>query len=276
MNKKRKPPISVVMPAYNSEKYISEAIESILNQTYKNFEFIITNDGSTDKTLSIIKKYAKQDKRIKIINNEKNLGISPSLNNGVKASKGKYIAIMNHDDISLTTRFEEQIKHMEKHPEIGILGTFIETFDERGNVFIRKYPVKDSKIRKKIFFYSPLSHPSTIIRKEVFSEVGFYKERASPCEDVELYFRVGERYKLENLPKILLRYRIHKSTVTMRKTRLMEKKANWIRWKYRNSKAYHFGAKEFLYNLLHLISLYIIPTKFKSWVYLKLIQRKVK
>ncbi len=271
-----KPLISVIMPAYNGEKYLAEAIESILDQTYNNFEFIIINDGSTDKSLEIIKEYAKKDKRIKIINNNKNLGISLSLNKGVITGKGKYIAIMNQDDISLTKRFEEQIKFLEENPEVDIVGAAMETFDEEGDTFLRRYPLTNIKIRKKIWFYSPLAHPSIMVRKEVFKKVGLYRNWTFPCEDLEFFFRAGEKYKLANLPSVLLKHRYHKDSITMSNTKLMEKKANQIRWKYSKSPAYNFGMKEFLYNFLHLISICTIPTKFKSWLYFKLVQKRVK
>ena len=120
--KKKSPLISVLMPVYNSEKYVAEAIESILCQTYKDFEFIIINDASTDSSLKIIAKYAKQDKRIKLINNKKNVKISASLNKGLSIAKGKYIARMDSDDISLPSRFELQTKFLADNPAVGIVG----------------------------------------------------------------------------------------------------------------------------------------------------------
>ena len=123
------PKISVVMPAYNAEKYIGEAIESILNQTFKDFEFIIINDGSVDHTKEIIREY--NDPRIVLLENDKNRGIVLSLNKGLDAATGKYIARMDADDIALKNRFERQVEYLDEHKDIGVLGTGICTFGEK-------------------------------------------------------------------------------------------------------------------------------------------------
>ena len=115
------PQITVLMPVYNGEKYLRQAVDSILNQTFKDFEFLIINDGSTDKTLAILQEY--KNKRVKIINNKKNIGLTKSLNKGLKLAKGKYIARMDADDISLSNRLRKQIDFLDKHNKIGVLGT---------------------------------------------------------------------------------------------------------------------------------------------------------
>jgi glycosyltransferase involved in cell wall biosynthesis len=270
------PLVSVVMPVYNSENYIVEAIESILNQTYKNFEFIIINDGSTDKTLDIIKKYAKKDKRIKVVNNEKNLKICKSLNKGILLSKGKYIARADGDDISLKNRFKEQIEFLEKNKDVGVVGGYMQIFNgETGkNISIRRYETDDKKLKKNIFFYSPLSHPTVVFRKEVFNKLGMYDENYHDCEDLELWFRIGSKYKFANIPKILIKYRYHPNSITVRKIRRMEILSNKLRWKNSKNPAYSFGFKAFVYNSLHLISLYTVPSKFKIWLFDKLRDNK--
>ncbi|MFA6023462.1 MAG: glycosyltransferase family 2 protein [Candidatus Pacearchaeota archaeon] len=267
--KNKTPLVSVVMPAYNTEKYIAEAIESILNQTFKDFEFIIVDDGSTDNTLQIIKDYAKKDKRIKVLRNEKNLKICKSLNKGIREAEGKYIARMDSDDSSLPTRLERQVEFMEKNPEYGVVGAFMELFDENtGKVLgIRKYSDKDEVLKEKIFFYSPFAHPVTMIRKEAFYKVSFYKEVDFPSEDLNLWFRIGEKYKFSNIQKVLLKYRYHEKSTTGSRLKAMEKRANQLRWQNWRNPAYHFGAKAFLYNFFHLISIYLIPSKFKLWLF---------
>ena len=137
------PKISVLMSAYNSEKYISESIESILNQTFKDFEFIIINDGSSDNTAKIIQKYAEKDERIRFINSKQNQGIIAALNPGFSMCRGEYIARMDSDDISLPKRFEKQIEYMDKHSECGVLGTSIIIFDkENSKEYIQKERIK--------------------------------------------------------------------------------------------------------------------------------------
>jgi glycosyltransferase involved in cell wall biosynthesis len=271
MKTKNNPLVSVVMPVYNSEKYVAEAIESVLNQTYKNFEFIIINDASTDNSLKIIKKYAKKDKRIIVRSNKKNLKICKTLNRGINLTKGKYIARMDSDDISLSTRFEKQVGFLEKNMEIGIVGAYIELFEDDGEISgIRKYSDNDLELRKKIFFYSPFAHPVVMMRKEVFLKTGGYMEVDFPSEDLNLWFRIGEYCKFSNIQEVLLRYRYHKKSTTGSKLKFMEKRANFVRWQNKNNPHYLFGVKAFFYNLGHLISIYIFPSKFKLWLFGKL------
>src|SRR3989339_1795602 len=148
---KSNPTISVVMPVYNSAKYLSSSIESILNQTFSNFELIIIDDGSTDSTSQIIKKYIKLDKRIITVKNKTNLGICNSLNTGLRLAKGKYIARMDGDDWSYPERLFKQIFFMESHPKTVICGGAIEVCDDNLRVKNqRHYPTSDKKVREKI------------------------------------------------------------------------------------------------------------------------------
>jgi len=265
-----KPLVSVVMPAYNSEKTIGEAIESILNQTYKNFEFIIINDGSTDKTLEIIKSYAKKDKRIIVLDNEKNFGIPKTRNIALKKSKGKYIAIQDSDDISLSKRLEKQAEFLERNPNVGVVGSFMEIFDGHKKRGIRKYPEKDKELRKMIFFVCPIGQPAAMIRASVFEKIGLFDERFSQTEDLDLWFRIGNEYKLSNLQEVLIKYRYNPKSSTGTKTKAMEKFAFDIRWKNRKNKNYKFGILAMIYNFLHLISIYLVPSKIKFFLFTKI------
>jgi len=271
MVKQKTPLVSVVMPVYNTEKYVAEAIESILNQTFKDFEFIIVDDGSTDNSLKIIKEYAKKDKRIRVIVNEKNMNNSASRNKGIKLARGKYIVTQDSDDISLPTRFEQQVKYMEEHPEIGVVGAWIEIFeDETGRTKgIRKYPENDTELRKMIFFCSPIAQPVSFIRKEVFEKIDYYNTEFPCSQDLDLWFRIGTYYKLGNVPEVLVKYRVRSTSLTGSKLRLMEKEANQLRWENKKNKAYYFGFRAFMYNSIHLISLYIVPSKFKERLFNK-------
>lgn len=268
-NNSKNPLVSVVMPAYNAEKYIAEAIESILNQTYKNFEFIIVNDGSTDNTLNIIKKYAKKDKRIKVISNETNMGIAKTRNNYLKIVKGKYIATQDADDISLPIRISEQVKYLESHPKVGVVGAFIEIFEDSTEkvIGIRKYNEKDEDLRRTVFFYSPIAQPTSMIRKEAFDILGHYDAEYPPAEDLDLWFRIGSKYQFANIQKILLKYRYNPNSATGSKTKLMEQLTLKIREKNYNNPAYKLTLFARVFNLLHKISLYIIPSKFKLWLF---------
>ena len=163
------PRISVILPAYNAEKTIIESIDSVLNQTFADFEFIIINDGSTDNTANIIKEYAKEDKRIKFIDNKKNQGIVPVLNQGIDLCRGEYIARMDSDDISLPTRFGKQIEYMEKHAECGVLGTNFQCFGNSSDVVQKPKRIKILNIIKGQF----VGHPTVMLRKSIIDKYNF-------------------------------------------------------------------------------------------------------
>ncbi|NRT73686.1 glycosyltransferase [Clostridium beijerinckii] len=204
--------ISVVMPVYNSEKYLKESIESILNQTYENFEFIIINDGSNDDSLRIISEYSKVDSRIRVISRE-NRGIVKTLNEGITLSKGEYIARMDADDISNPKRFEVQVEFMEKNKDYGVASTFINIFgnayDERINNEIENCHNKENiQMMDLLCSQFVICHPTVIVRKQVFDLYGLYNEEYKYCEDLELWLRLLKNgVKIKNIPQRLLNYR---------------------------------------------------------------------
>ena len=198
------PRISVLMPAYNSEQYVAEAIESILNQTFADFEFIIINDGSKDNTAKIIQEYAKKDARIKFVNHTKNKGLIGVLNEGLDLARGEYIARMDSDDISLSMRFEKQVAYMDAHPECGVLGTWFQTFGNATNTV--RHPERIRLLN--ILADQHVGHPTVMMRKSVLDKYGFrYDPNYKHAEDFELLSRMVMVTEIHNLPEILLRYR---------------------------------------------------------------------
>lgn len=207
------PRVSVIMSAYNAEKYIKEAIDSILNQTFKDFEFIIINDGSTDSTRDIILSY--KDSRIRFIENKKNIGLTKSLNKGLKLAKGEYIARLDADDSSMPKRFEKQINFLDKHKDIAVIGNWIEIIDEETNkAHVLKNSCNSAIIKWAQIFKNQMDHSSVFFRKKIIEEVGSYKEIYKYAQDFDLWFRVLRKYKIANLPEVLTKYRIHSESVT--------------------------------------------------------------
>lgn len=204
-----KPPIiSVVMSVYNGEKYLDEAIQSILTQTYKDFEFIIINDGSTDKSLEIIEKYKKNDERIVLISRE-NKGLIASLNEGIEKAKGKYIARMDADDICLPSRFEEQFHLMEKE-NIDICGCHYAMINKKGKYIDTIYtPLNNDSLFLYIILAVPFAHGSAMIKKEFLSKNNLkYGQNAKYAEDKSLWCSMFNRYaKFANVDKVLFEYR---------------------------------------------------------------------
>jgi len=215
MYKMTTPKISVIMSVYNGGKYLREAIESILNQTFTEFEFIIVNDGSTDNSREIIQSY--NDERIKIINNEENIGLPKSLNNALKAARGEYIARQDADDISLPNRFEEQIKYFEKHPEVMLLGTNAYIINESGKT-IRKY-ICPSNPAESLFKLNQLVHGSVMFKKEIIEKVGLYNELLRYVQDYEFWARATKHYEVRSLNSVLYKKRFFMRIASFKKVK---------------------------------------------------------
>ena len=208
-------PISVVMPVYNSELYLTDAIESILNQSYTDFEFIIINDGSTDKSLEIIQHYCKKDGRIRMFT-QPNRGLVAALNRGIKLAKGEYIARMDSDDISLPQRFEKQIEYMKNHPKCEVLGTQAELMDSEGNILDRvvSKPVFPIDIYLLLGHGSILAHPTILMKRSTAVSVGYYRESALQAEDFDMWQRIATRSNMANLSSIQLSYRQNPESIS--------------------------------------------------------------
>lgn len=260
---KNKPFVSVIMPAYNADKYIGNAIESILKQSYNNFEFIIVEDGSTDSTLNIIKNFKNRDKRIILIKNKENEGVTRSLNKALKLSKGKYVIRMDADDWSYPKRFESQIKLMEEHPEVVVSGSYVEVCNDKLKTkYIRRYHCDDVTIRKHLFRYSPFAHPATIWKAAILKRER-YDDRVNFCEDYELYFRVGKLGKFMNLSQPLLKLRMHPNSVSVKVSNFQLKTTVLIRFNAVLLHKYYMSPFDKLYNFLQELFVSLIPVKLR-------------
>jgi glycosyltransferase involved in cell wall biosynthesis len=201
------PKVTVLMSVYNGQQYLREAIESILSQTFKDFEFLIIDDHSADESVSIIESYG--DKRIRLIKNDKNLGLAASLNKGISLAKGEYIARMDHDDISLPNRLEEQVRYMDEHFEIGVCGAWFVFCGDTLSVVVR-HPTEHAEIKAELFWRNVIAHPTVMMRKSVFLENGLlYNESFDKAQDYDLWVRAAQKIQLANIPQVLLRYRVH-------------------------------------------------------------------
>jgi glycosyltransferase involved in cell wall biosynthesis len=199
--------LSVIMPVYNGAIYLEQAIESILCQTYEDYEFIIINDGSTDDTAAIIRKY--NDARIRYYE-QKNQGLPETLNRCIELAQGKYLARQDADDISLPQRFEKQVTFLEDYPECGMVGTWAEIWiNEKKTSRIHKHPSDDLTLKFDLLLNNSFVHSSIMIRKAVFNEIGLYTTDKSrqPPEDYELWSRVARKFGIANIPEVLQIYR---------------------------------------------------------------------
>ncbi|WP_417427759.1 glycosyltransferase family 2 protein [Halpernia sp.] len=206
------PAISVVMPVYNGEKFLAEAIESILNQTFRDFELLLINDGSTDKTEDIILFY--KDSRIIYIKNEQNLGLIKTLNKGLDLSHGEFIARMDQDDISNPTRFEKQIKVFENNPKIGVCGTWFTLFGDNREKRIINHPESSEDIKISLLGYCVIGHPTVMFRREIIGNLR-YDNGYKAAEDFEYWTRLSRITDFYNIPESLLNYRFHQTNISL-------------------------------------------------------------
>jgi glycosyltransferase involved in cell wall biosynthesis len=208
------PLVTVLMPIHNGEAFVVDAIESILGQTFRDFELLVVDDGSTDRSVEIVEEYA--DSRIRLVCNERQIELIRTLNRGLDLARGKYVARMDADDISLPERLERQVDFMEANPDVGICGTWLVTMgDHEGGIL--SYPKSAEEIRCRLLFNSPIGHPTVCMRREmlVCHELRFDEEYPH-AEDYELWSRASDVFPLANLDLVLLRYRIHAGSVSQK------------------------------------------------------------
>lgn len=211
MNQLKK--VTVLMPVYNGEKYLKEAIDSILNQTFTDFDYLIINDGSTDSTDSIISGYS--DSRIKYIKNEENIGLIKTLNIGFAMIESEYIVRMDADDISFPKRLEKQVNYMINHPDIAVLGTAAIHFRNDSILKKTKTITRPDRIRSRLLFSCSLIHPSVIIRNSIIKENQYcYNEEFNAVEDFGLWQKISFNHDISNTKETLIYYRINHEGVS--------------------------------------------------------------
>lgn len=202
--------VSVIMSSFDSAKFLKKAIESILLQSYSNFELILIDDASTDDSKEILRTYAETDSRIIPIFNKENLGLTRNLNIAISLSQSEYIARMDADDIALPTRLEKQVNFLDSHVHIDLVGSAAIDIDENGEkIQLRKSPQTHNEIIKLLPKANPMTHSTVMFRKEKFEKIGFYNEAYRTTQDYEMWFRAaGYGLKFHNLQDVLLYYRM--------------------------------------------------------------------
>jgi glycosyltransferase involved in cell wall biosynthesis len=205
------PQISVLMPVYNAERYLDEAVQSILGQTFADFEFIIIDDGSTDGSLKILRGYEARDARIRLISRP-NTGFCIALSESVSLARGEFIARMDSDDSSLPDRFEHQIAFLRSHPNVVAVGGEVSWVDQDGDVirnFCAGHTHEELDAAQMRGVSGVITHPAVMLRRYALLEIGGYRNELEPAEDFDLFLRLAEHGRLANLDRLVLRYRIH-------------------------------------------------------------------
>jgi glycosyltransferase involved in cell wall biosynthesis len=210
------PKVTVLMSVYNGEKYLRQAVDSILHQTFTDFEFIVIDDGSTDGTKAILDSYT--DPRIVRLTNETNIGLTASLNRGLKIARGTYIARMDADDIGLPQRLRRQVQFLDSHPDIDVLGTNIEVIDDWGRPHPRSaagsWPTQPGMVRWLLFFRCSIMHPTVMVRRAVYERLNGYNPQFLQAQDYELWLRASLDTGITNMPEVLVKLRAHPANVT--------------------------------------------------------------
>ena len=206
--------ITVIMPVYNGEKYLEDAIDSILNQTFEDFILLVLNDNSTDSTPKILEKYQKEDQRIKIINKTKNEGPANLRNEGIERAESEFIALMDADDIALPTRFEKQLEVFDNDPGIGVCGTWFTFFGDKQKLV--KHVVDPDDIKIQFLSSCVIGNPTVMFRKSVIGDLRF-EHQYVPSEDYGLWSQVVQKTRFYNIPESLLDYRWHPNNISQTK-----------------------------------------------------------
>ena len=206
-----RPAISVVLPVYDGERYVAEAVESILVQTFRDFELLIVDDGSKDGSLEILRDYAGRDPRVRLTSRP-NAGLVPTLNEMLARARGEFIARMDADDVALPERFARELAYLRTHPECLAVGSAVDWIDPEGELLKRHVPplghdeIDAAHLRSR---EAEICHPSVLVRASAFERVGLYDAALDGAEDLDLWLRMAEVGKLANLAEPLLRYRFH-------------------------------------------------------------------
>lgn len=218
-----RPRVTVLMPVHNGARFLNDAMRSIFRQSFQEYEFLIVDDCSTDTTVEIIQSF--KDPRVRLLRSNTRLRFAGALNLGLDASKGEYVARMDADDISLRRRLEVQVGFLDRHPNVGICGTWVKTFGMKGTT-IYKEPVGYENIKATALFDTPFAHPSVMMRRNVMDEHHLrYDGTYYPADDFELWSRAVKCFPCENIDEVLLRYRVHPQSMTVSEWTEMDAKA---------------------------------------------------
>lgn len=257
------PKISVILPVYNQEKFIKEAIESILNQSYSNFELIIINDGSTDNSEKIITSF--KDKRIKIIKNNINHGLTKALNLGMKNAKGEFIARMDGDDISYANRFKLQLKAFEKDGNVYLIGgqACVISINSK-KLKNTRMPTRYQDLKKVVIKYNPFIHPTVMFKKILINKIGYFNENYRYAQDYDFVLRAINNFKCINLKEPILALRLNSNSISASKHQKQQLTAVAIRLNAIINYKYP------MYSLLFLVKPFVsalIPYNLKKRIY---------
>jgi hypothetical protein len=221
------PAVTVLMPVYNAARFLADAVDSVLCQSFRDFELLVVNDGSTDRTTEILASY--RDPRVRVIDNGRNLGLIPSLNRGLEIAQGEYIARMDQDDVCQRHRLAVQVDFMRSHPDVGLAGAWYRTIGQH-KARVVHLPTTHEEITAWLPFHCPIAHPTAFFRRKLFADnLLTYDPNYPHAEDYDLWSRAARIMRLANIPQALLRYRVHSNQVTLQHSSAQSASARLVR-----------------------------------------------
>lgn len=261
--------LSVVMAVYNQAETLPQAARSILEQSFSDFQFIVVDDHSTDETVLILRRLAKNDRRIKVISNSSHLGLTKSLNLGWRSAKTRFIARMDADDIALPKRLKKQREYLLNHPKIALLGTGAYLVNEDGQrAGVKLLPQSGEKIRRIILSYCPFIHPTWMLPKNILAEFDGYDESFPYAQDYELALRIVSRHPTANLPEPLVYYRVNSpGAISLKRLKQQEILALKARWWAITKHGYSWAES---WRLIKPLLSFGVPAGIKKVVYEKI------
>jgi len=223
------PKVSVVAAVYNCKPYVGDTIESVLAQTFRDWELILVDDRSTDGTCELLEEYARKDPRIRVFRMPRNSRQTICLNVGISKSRGEYIARIDGDDLMLPPRLEEQVRFLDEHPDYGVVGSFVETMDEGGTpICTYKMKTGTAELKECLKRLDPFYHPAVMLRREALFRAGLYNPRYFYAQDFDLWIRMARQCEVANLPAVLTRYRILSTSISRHTVRAQATEAFMI------------------------------------------------
>lgn len=220
------PEVTVLMPVHNAAAYVNDALRSVLDQSFRDFELLVIDDVSSDGSADLVKRI--RDPRLRLLRNGANLGVAESLNRGLECATGKYVARMDADDMSAAQRIERQLDWLKKHPQVGVVGAWAR-FKGRFALAVNRRPVGERVVRAFLCLANPIIHPTTMIRRDILVRQGLrYDGAFNRSEDFDLWSRLSEHASLDNLPEVLLDYRVHAASITSQTRAVMDDQSRLI------------------------------------------------
>lgn len=257
------PKVSVVMAVHNGQDFLEESMRSILNQTFRDFEFIIVDDGSTDRTAAIVKILKEKEPRIRFIR-QQNKGQSAALNRAIGLARGKFIAQLDDDDISLPERLHWQVDYLERHPQTGMVGSWADMIDKEGRVISHiRHATTDRGIRRRMLWKNQFVFSSVMLRREAFEKAGPYEKKYPYSIDYDMFLRVMRDFEVANIPRVLLRYRFYFENYYGRKQKRQE--LDSLKLRVNALLSYGYPARQAAYLIKPILS-FFVPISMKRAV----------